>query len=281
MIYCFDTSALNRLHDDPERKSIARGIVVTNRIYISGLNIIEACATGDAKRRQSLIGLLKELSGNYRPLAIPNELLQTLAVAYAKRDTKPVITIDERQNGIWIALNAPTEIGDEERQEVLTWKVQLEESFRDAHRTARDAFQELFTSGRSPRPRTVSALIRHYVQNEDFLYEVVSPIYLRSTGKELPRNELRQFLVDVPSWQQYFLGWAHSVYSRTIRETKYGVKTNAGTIDLWCAVYLCFCDVFVTDDQAQRRALRILNVFNRRRTRVISYDTLRMRLLIG
>lgn len=281
LFYSFDTSALNRLHDDPEKKNIVKGLLATNRIYITALNVIEACGTKDINRRRSLIALQKELTGDFRPLAIPNDLLQTLAIAHAKRDTQPVITIDARQDGIWIALNAPTEIANAERQEVFRWKTELENSFQEGHSKARIAFQDLFKRGSSSRPRTASELIRHYNRNEDFLYEVVSPIYLRCTGKELPRNELRQFLADVPPWQQYLLGWAHSVFSRGIRETNYGINNNAGTIDLWCAVYLYFCDFFVTDDKAQCRALRILNVFNRRRTNIILYETFRKRLLIG
>jgi hypothetical protein len=32
MIYCFDTSGLNRLRDDPDNDSIVRGILATNPV---------------------------------------------------------------------------------------------------------------------------------------------------------------------------------------------------------------------------------------------------------
>ena len=280
-IYCFDTSAINELHDDPDRESIVKGLLATNRIYLTALNMIEACGTEDENRRSSLIAFQKRLTGNYRPLAIPNELLQTLAVAHATRDTQPIITINKQQDGIWIALNAPSEVDEQARQEVFGWKSQLEASFTETHRKAREAFQDLFENGKSPRPRTASALIRHYGRNEDFLYEVVGPLYQRSTGLELPRSSLRQFLSDVPPWLQYLLGWAHEVFRRGIRKMGYGAKKNPGAIDLWCAVYLCFCDFFVTHDHRQRRALRVLNVFNPRKTRIISFQDFRKRLLVG
>jgi hypothetical protein len=48
-------------------------------------------------------------------------------------------------------------------------------------------------------------------------------------------------------------------------------------LDLWFAVYLPFCDVFVTHDKDQYRALRFLNVFNSRRphTRIWRWSKLR------
>jgi len=119
MIYCFDTSAINKLHDDLEKETIVMGILATNKVYITALNVIEACGTRDSNRRRALIALEKQLAVDCRPLAIPNELLRTLAVAHANRDTRPVITIDERQNGIWIALNAPSDVDEDARQEVF------------------------------------------------------------------------------------------------------------------------------------------------------------------
>ena len=68
-----------------------------------------------------------------------------------------------------------------------------------------------------------------------------------------------------------------------MQESGYGHKGKAGTIDLSCAVYLPFCDRFVTAaDVGQREALRLINVHNSRvpRTRVISYDDFRGRLLV-
>ena len=52
---------------------------------------------------------------------------------------------------------------------------------------------------------------------------------------------------------------------------------------LWCGIYLPNCDVFVTADVRQWRALRVLNVFNRhRKTRILTYRQLIERLgLLG
>lgn len=280
-IYCFDTSAVNRLHDDVERECIVEGLLATNRIYVTALNIIEACGTESQDRRRSLISLLKRLSGDCRPLASPNELLQTFAVAHARGDAQAVITITKQQNGIWIALNEPSKVNEEIRQEVFKWKSDIEKPFREAHRKARKPFEELFKSGKSPRIRKVSALIRYYMENLEFLYQnVVGPIYLRSTGVELPLSAFRKFLSNMFPWQLFLLGWAHAIFNQAIKENGYSPKKNPGSIDLWCAVYLWFCDFFVTDDYAQYKALRLVNTFNPRKTIIILYQNFRKRMLI-
>ena len=281
MIYCFDTSAINRIHDDPVREPIARGLTATCAVYVSALNIIEACGTRDPLRRGSLISLQKRLSDTRRPLATPNELLQELAIAHAHHRPDAQISITDKQEGIWITLNDPSQIDDAARQEALEWKHSLEAPFREVHEKARFDFQNLFRKHKLPRLRTASGLIRHYCSSEDLLFQVVGDLYLRTTGSTLVAARIRQFLSEVPQWKLYLLGWAHAVFSRAIREQGYGAGRHAGTIDLSCAAYLPSCDWFVTDDNAQRRALRIINTFNSRRTRIISYDEMRKRLLLG
>lgn len=281
-IYCFDTSAINSLHDDVERENIVQGLLATNRTYVTALNIIEACGTESQDRRRSLISLLRKLSGRYRPLAFPNKILQTFAIAHAKGDDQAVITITKQQDGIWVALNKPFEVDEGIRQEAFKWKSEIEKHFRAAHRKARKPFEKLFKTGSSPRIRKVSTLIRYYMENPEFLYHnVVGPIYMRSTAVELPFVSSREFLSNMPTWQLFLIGWAHAIFNQAIKENGYSPKKNPGSIDLWCAVYLCFCDFFITNDRAQHQALRLVNTFNPRKTRIFSYQNFRKRLLIG
>jgi hypothetical protein len=52
-----------------------------------------------------------------------------------------------------------------------------------------------------------------------------------------------------------------------------------GHLDLWSATYLPICDVFVTRDKRQRRALKILNKSNPRPSTVLSYAQWRQSLI--
>lgn len=281
MIDCFDTSAVNRLHDDPERIAIVRGLLSMSVVRVTALNVIEVGGTADAERRESLLRLLGELAPGVRPLASPTALVRILAKAHADGNDRPIISLPDEENGIWAGLNNPEGHNEETRQEVLRWKQELEGPFRKAHETARPVLREFFTS-REARPEAPSDVIRHYCNSEDFLHEIVAPLYLRATGHQLERAALRDFFSQIRSWPLYFSGWAYAIYERAIQDSGYGHKGKAGTVDLSCAVYLPFCDRFLTDDVGQRKALRLVNVHNSRepRTRVLSYEDFRRRLLV-
>jgi hypothetical protein len=60
---------------------------------------------------------------------------------------------------------------------------------------------------------------------------------------------------------------AYSIYYGAVWGRGLGPRNRAGMLDLWAAVYLPFCDVFVTHDSGQFSALRLLNAFNSRRPR--------------
>lgn len=281
MIYCFDTSAINRLHDDPEQQFLVAGLLATNTLRVTALNVVEAVGTEDEVRRCSLIILLQKLSHGFRPLATPNTFLKIIANAYARGDTRPNITSPEEEDSIWLALNSPDELDEETRQEVFQWKTSLETPFIDAHREARPQLQALFESGDAERPRSVADFIRHYRDNDQLLLESMIDVYRHCTKQTMSLDEARVFLRDVPYWPLYFAGWAHAIYSRAIKPGKYGVRGKPGTIDLWCAIYLPVCDVFVTDDIPQRRALRLLSVLSSKKARIMSYVEMRARLLVN
>lgn len=120
--------------------------------------------------------------------------------------------------------------------------------------------------------------MRAYLSKKDECCSLIRDVYKRQTQKQLTDSEYG-VLVREPVWPLYFLGYAYAAHHRGIKKQHFAKKHNAGAIDLGQAVYLTLCDRFVTDDRAQYRGLRLLNVLNnKRRTQVIQYDTFRSRL---
>lgn len=62
MIYLLDMSGINRLHDEPDCDAITRGLISTNEVWISALNVAEVGQTSEISRRMSLLHLLKVLT---------------------------------------------------------------------------------------------------------------------------------------------------------------------------------------------------------------------------
>jgi hypothetical protein len=91
----------------------------------------------------------------------------------------------------------------------------------------------------------------------------------------------------VPQWPLYLAGWGHEMFARAIRRSNYGAKGKPGALDLWCAIYLPVCDRFVTNDDGQYRALRLLNVLNKRffetptKTQVLRYHRFKAEVFAG
>ena len=108
MIYLFDTSAINRLYDDPDGAAIAEGLAVTNEVWVSALNVGEAARTQDRVRRDSLLGLLKKLTGTRRPLELPILLIRRAIEAYSNNAATIEASVGETNEMVWQVLQNPT-----------------------------------------------------------------------------------------------------------------------------------------------------------------------------
>ena len=289
VIYCFDTSALNALHDDPACEALTAGLLATNTLQISALNVDEVCATNNAARARSLVRLLGRILGDRAPWKAPNLLLQELTLAYVRKETRVLLSVGADSAPAYRAvLSGDFGLTEDFRAFIRRWHGDTERPFKEAFGKARPAFQELFRKSSVKRPHSRAALIRHYCKDDEFLLHYVGPIYKRLVGTDLTPTGLHELFSAVPSWVLYLGGWALPVFERDIQVAAYGAGRKGksgkkpGTHDLQCAIYLPYCDRFITADPKQRRALRILNVFNPRnpRTKIISYDELRSRLIL-
>jgi hypothetical protein len=275
--HILDTSAWNALFDDPERDHLLE-ILRTAVILPTTLAISELAATEGAERRQALIRLVKSVGRDNRPLATPNQLMILACQGYARRDPTLTLSGGSDAEGAWIALNDPKLVDAEAQRLALEFNRERESVFRNWNEGLRNALQRDFEAGVA-RPRSMSALIRHYSRNEDFIYAVVNPIYERAVGTILSRSELRPLLNSLPHWPMFLMGYACAIYQRAIRDAGFGHRRNPGHLDLWSATYLPSCDTFVTKDKRQRRALKIVNRGNARPARIVSYSEWREKLI--
>lgn len=281
MDYCFDTSALNRLHDDPDREAITVGLLATNNILITALNIRETVATTETARRISLMRLQRRLARGIRPLRAPIEVWREVTIARLSGRDSVTLTIEENSRELWWALEQPEELTSKLQQESYEWKTSLEEQFTEAHRRARVELQRVFVG--PEKPESLGHLIRLFHRNPWLILPTVSAVYEAIAGAPLDEPGMLEVFSELPEWPLFMAIWAQGLYARALQEQGYGPERNAGTVDLWFGVYLAHCDFFITDDRAQYKALRVINrIGQRRRSRakVLLYDQLRERLII-
>lgn len=210
----------------------------------------------------------------------PNTILLTYATAHAQGHSSAKVNADENIAGLWTALNEPDLIDQEARAEVLTWAREWEEDFSVVVAGDRTQFQALFQVAPDERPRTTAVTLKAYLSRRGECRALIDDVYERQTGRPLTDSGY-DVLMREPVWALYFVSYAYAIHQRSIQERNFSPNRNAGAIDLGQAVYLTMCDRFVTADRAQYRALRLLNVLNKkRRTEVLEYDRFRNRLLL-
>ena len=272
-----DTSAWNALFDDPDRELLLEA-ALSRTIFPTCIAITEVAATEDTARRMNILRLMKTLGRDNRPMASPNQLVIMACEAYSKRAAMITLNAGCDAEGAWNALNNPTQVDEAAQRLALDFNEERENVVRTLTEGLRGELQSIFVAG-TQRPRSIGSLIRQYSRADNFLYEVINPIYERATGGALPRAELRLLLNSLYEWPMFLMGYACAIYQRAVQEKGYGHKRNPGHLDLWSATYLPICDVFVTRDKHQRRALKILNKANPRPTRILSYSQWRESLL--
>jgi hypothetical protein len=267
--HILDTSAWNALFDDPDRESLIEA-ALSRTMFPTCIAIAEVAADPNSGRRLGILRLMKMLGRDNRPMASPNQIIIMACEAYSRRAPNLTLNAGSDAEGAWVALNDPAQVDEAAQQLALDFNADRESVLRSFSEGLRDALQSIFVAG-TQRPRSIGSLVKHYAQDDAFLYEVVNPIYQRATGATLPRSELWQLLNSLYEWRMFLIGYACAIYQRAVQRQGYGQKSNPGHLDLWSATYLPICDVFVTRDKHQRRALKILNRANPRPSRVLSY----------
>jgi predicted nucleic acid-binding protein len=286
MLYCFDTSALNRLHDDPAREEMVAALLATGRIWITCYNVLEAARTAKAERRWSLVRLMRRLSDGQRPLDQPKTIVRSAAAAFSRRQlpggTRLVVNGDEHMDGVVAALSSPEELDDVARAEVDAWSSQFLDEYDDIAVGDRDRYQALLAAMPPQDHPSTSFTLRGFMSHREGIFEhLVAPIYARETGEELSRDEFDD-LMEEPIWCLYLGGYGYVFHQRSVRVQDFGRKRNVGGIDATQAVYLRLCQRFVTHDRAQWKALRFLSILARARGHqvdVLTYQSFRNRML--
>jgi hypothetical protein len=282
MDYCFDTSGINRLHDDPCRQEIIVDLLTASHVLISELNIIEVLTTKSVERRLSLLRLQGQLTRGVMPLLTPTVLLRNLTTALIRGAPTEAITSGRDNPDAWLALQRPEDFLDEDsRQAAYVEKQNIENRFSDAHRRARTELPQFFPPGE--RPKSLGQTIRFFCKNPLSFFPTVAVLYEEITKTSLTVDAMRDLFSDLPEWPLFLAGWAQGLYARALQEQNYSARTNPGTIDLWFALYLEHCDFLVTDDYGQYKALRVIKALATRRhpkAKVLLYDQFRARLVL-
>jgi hypothetical protein len=277
MFFYLDTSAINSLFDSPNLGRISARISKRDVVYPSVFNVAEIGATSDKARRFGLLKLTKQLSGDYRPLAMPADLLKRALASVRVRAKDMDHSMGPEWEGVWIALSDPSRIDDAAYKEIVEWKRKQEEWFQEMHDNGRPKMQSYINRLSEPdRHSLTSRFSRHvkaYSPEGEFVKGLVFDLATRSGANiEIDSVLVDEIIGHSEHWRFFLTSMAYGLFARGVRQTNFSKKQNPGSIDTQQAVYLAACDIFVTADNEQRRMLRLLAPFGHKKRAVWAFD---------
>jgi len=225
--------------------------------YRSGITesvISEVIAHPDEQERKALFELFKRLLRSGNCLMPFNWIIEEQAKAY---QADPV-AYD------WTRLNircAPAEveisrqkfvhsISDETRGSQRAWEKQFVQIFRDA----KPAFQAIFDA-ETTRP-SLHAVTERLLAPGGAHLAIGAGLVERATGTCPSEDETKNFVDRCPPFKALLVALCFAQYDRCIRAEGEPSLGKAGRVDMFSAVYLAYCRVFVTNDEGQCRALK-------------------------
>ena len=276
-IFYLDTSAINSFHDDPNASSLKAVIKDKAQVYISVFTFAELASTSDKDRRIGLLKLAKDISGKFRPIAMPGDLLRRSLEAINVWAPDMDNSMGPEWDGLWIALNAPSLIDEESYREITEWKAQQETWYHQIHERGRPLMQEgiekLPPEERTALMSSFSRLIRYYPLDRDFIKDFVADMASRSGTKFLINRAFADRIIRCSEhWRFFLASMAYGMYVRSIRASHFGRDKNPGSIDTQQSIYLTICDVFVTADQQQYRMLQFITPFGHKKRQIWKYS---------
>lgn len=281
--FYLDTSAINSLLDDADRSDLTDRLGTHFKVYISVFTVAELAATSEEGRRVGLVTLARDISGGYRPLAMPRDVLTRSLKAVQGWEKEMGVSMGEEWNGLWVALCNPDLIDQKAYSEVVQWKDHQERWYHEMHHKGRPRMQEVINRLPAKEKNAFGSsfpnLIRAYNQRPDFINNAVYDI-VSSLNMILNRQRVQRLIDHSEYWRFFLASMVYGLHVRSVKPTDYGKRKTPGSIDTQQAIYLATCDVFVTADNQQHRMMRLMVPFGHKKRWVWNYTQFRTGLSI-
>jgi len=276
----FDTSALNALADEPDSQKIVSGLSIGFQALLSETNLSEIAATSEQARRDRLIRLCRHLVYAGECVRPYNWIIETQTKNHAQNPGQFLWTqLPIRGAEIEEEIVRPEFYGtDELADEILSDFKARRREFEAIYRDTRARFDPIFAQNDAERP-TLAELID--VLKRGAFWGLASGIYKRGCGREIDEAGIKRFIEACPPFNAAILSLCVAQFQRCIRDWRAPSFYNAGRLDLFMAVYLPYCDRFITRDPGQYNALAAVAEEAKLATEVCTYEQFRRGFLLA
>lgn len=254
-ILTFDTSAINRLADDPDSHAVIGGLSSGFHLRFTFTSISEVIASNSPDRRRQLARLCRRLllHGDY--IDPQNVLLEKLVRSFEEHSTFDWASVDvtfpEAVEGISHEETLNDELARQEREESRD----CEKQFVQIYDNAKPAFDRLF-HGSTERPKTLGELVARLEIPGGAFWTLAANLYAR-VGKRPPdETTMRKFTDECDPFRALMIALCAAQYDRCVRPQHLTPSLRSGRNDTFMAVCLPYCHQFITNDPRQLACYR-------------------------
>lgn len=251
-VVTFDTSVHNRLMKDGlESEAIYAALQSGYFVLINGICIEELMASTVAETRTRLIASAGRLTyGPHNCLLPQNEIVTRLVRAY---ESDPLrfqwrrVNITSPEYAAELSrrtLTADDAVAQHVWKELQDTKKQFDKMWRELRGKLEEAFQR---DGAS-RPLTFAEVIPHAIGENGLFWEIAKGLYNRAAVTPATDETIRLFAEACPPFRCVVYALLMAWYDRSMREYQGGEKFHAGRFDLFMAIYLPYCEQFLSDE---------------------------------
>ena len=265
----FDTSAINKLGVDSDLDAIVRSLGISYHVGITETVLAEVIAHPDEAERRRLLNILDRLLHPGHCIMPFQWIIEHQAKAYQK----------DADGYEWRKLNVRFSEGEEEifRQKIIhemseetrTSNKKWDRDFREMFRSARPAFQKLFETEGRPSLKVVT---EHLMSGGGAYLSIGAGLMERATTVLPLEAGVKDFIERCPPFKALLLSLCFSQYDMCIRDPRMPSLGKAGRYDMFSAVYLPYCMVFVTNDPGQCKALTAVTDLMAQEISILMYD---------
>ena len=274
-----DSSEVNELTFGADGAAVLGGIQTGYFTRLAFPSVTEPLATSDEANRNKLFKTLNALRFNGECLEAHQWILTELVKNFERDGTSKWDSINVRFVECEYAL-ARGELSEKESTEERDFAADAEARFTSTFATPRPRFEEVFAAGNA-RPATADELTKHLDGEGGAFWNYAAGLYERGAGRRPTEEQARAFVDNCPPFRALMLGLMHAQFEWSIRENQIRKRKRVGRIDLFCALYLPYCDIFITNDNEQRRCLKEIAAAAKLPVEIFSHTEFSNRLLIG
>ena len=282
-IVSFDTSAINRLADDPDSDALIAGLTAGYFVRFPFTAVSEIIATSSGDRRELLVRVCRRLLAAGDCIEPHHEILKIMVARFEKSlplDHANVnLRMVEAENELLRAANFGDDLASEERNDNRLSDRQFRKVYHDAKEPFDEVAEKAAKNG-TRMPRSVSELV-DALQKGGAFWTLTRNLVERTATRRIDDAGLKLFYNKCDPFRALMIAIFAAQYDRCIRQASDNRSLKAGRNDTFMATCLPYCDEFITDDRGQLACYQEVIALADLSTAIRSFDAFRDGLLVG